>query len=563
MFSYRKAFVENTLSGQGYNQRKHAITFKLRLTRAFLGSLFLFLAAYTLSLPLWKTAPELHNGIQAPVGARHPILDRNGRRLAHTIDFRNLYFDLEYMGRTHTNPQHALLDVVAILSDLDETQLGRRIATRQNSHVTIATKRSPFEIDQVMRLGIAGVYYRRAEGRIYPYGADYAHVIGHVRHDNIGGNGIESTQDVVLRDPAATSLVLTIDHLVQEQAAAILRKAKAEWKASHACTIVMDVNTSEIIAMVSLPDYDPNLFFQTEFDWNNHCFHSVYEPGSIFKLFTFATALEEQTVRLHQRFDIPDSLTIGNFTIRDFRPAGRPLTAQEIFTQSSNIGAAKIALTFGQSRQLDHVWRYGLLNQWDIGLTGTYVPTIQTGDGRPSRTALMTISYGHGVVMNMLNLATTTAGLVNGGVLRPPVLIRPPGISSNTGLRVQQFGRGKRIVSEDVSTTLRELLSTTVIAGTGKAGAVEGYGVGGKTGTAEQASAAGYSDDRVQDFYAGIFPIDNPQYLVLSLIGQPQPKIAGGSVTAGVVVAPVVGETIRVAGPLLGVTGNVDSAALQ
>ncbi|MFQ5346670.1 MAG: peptidoglycan D,D-transpeptidase FtsI family protein, partial [Rhodothalassiaceae bacterium] len=307
--------------------------------------------------------------------------------------------------------------------------------------------------------------------------------------------------------------------------------------------LVLDVRTGEILAMASLPDFDPhNRPDSNDPALFNRMTMGVYELGSVFKTFTIAMALETGTVTLADGYDASEPIRVGRFLIRDDHPQGRYLTIPEIFVHSSNIGAAKLALDVGTDTERRFLDRLGLLRRASIEL-----PEV----GRPllpdhwRELATMTIAYGHGIAVSPLQAATAFAAIVNGGYLTPATLIaKDPGEEVN---RVP-------ILSPATSARMRELLRLAVTEGTGRQADVPGYRVGGKTGTAEKPRQGGYAKSALLSSFIGVFPIDDPRYVVFVMLDEPQGTEATFHyASAGWTAAPTVAQIILRTAPLLGV----------
>jgi cell division protein FtsI (penicillin-binding protein 3) len=426
---------------------------------------------------------------------------------------------------------------------VDAPALTKRLATRQ-AFVWIKRNIPPRQQEAVRQLGIPGLHFRDEPRRVYPNGRTAAHVLGYVNVDNHGLAGVErGAEDLILErrnrgGVVELALDLRVQHALQDE----LSAAAATFKARAASGIVMDVNTGEVLALSSLPDFDPNEPGEAA---KTALFNSVtlgvYEMGSTFKTFTTAMALDAQKVTFASQFDATNPITMGRFTIADYHPENRLLTVPEIFVHSSNIGTAKMALEVGTTTQKAYLAKMGLLTPVvsEIKEVGSPIVPKRWGD-----LETMTVSYGHGIAITPLHVAMASAALVNGGkLIKPTMLKRASGA-------VVPFNR---IVSEQTSIQMRELLRMVVTQGTGSKADVPGYPVAGKTGTAEKPAGGGYAQKNISSFM-GVFPARNPLYLVLIVLDEPQGNDAtAGYATAGWTAAPTAGKVIARIAPMLNV----------
>jgi len=320
---------------------------------------------------------------------------------------------------------------------------------------------------------------------------------------------------------------------------------------------LMDVHTGEIISMVSLPDFDPNnrprvptTGDQSDSPLFNRAVQGVYELGSVFKIFTTAQAMELGLVNPNTMIDTQGPLTWGRFRIRDFRNYGPELSTTDVIVKSSNIGTARIAMQIGAERQRAFLDALGFLEP-------TPLEMVEAPTGKPllppnwSEISTMTISYGHGLSSSPVHLAAGYASLLNGGTRIEPTLLRRDTVEV-----------GPRIVSEAVSARSREMLRQVVVRGTASFGEVQGYEVGGKTGTADKPRAAGggYYDDKVISTFATVFPANDPQYVLIVTLDEPSENSGDEPRrTAGWTAVPVAAEMIRRTAPLLGLRPQVDT----
>lgn len=470
---------------------------------------------------------------------RADLVDRNGEILATDLQAASLYAD----ARVIWDPAEAAQSLAGVLPAIDARALAKRLATRQ-AFVWIKRNVTPRQQAAVRQLGIPGLHFRTEPRRVYPNGRTAAHALGYVNVDNHGLAGVErGAEELILErrnrgGVVELALDLRVQHALQDELAASV----AMFKARTASGIVMDVNNGEVLALASLPDFDPNepgeakkaaLF--------NGATLGVYEMGSTFKTFTTAMALDTQKVTLTSQFDATNPIAFGRFTITDFHPENRLLTVPEIFVHSSNIGTAKMALEVGTTTQRAYLGKLGLLTPVASEIKEAGAPIVPK---RWGELETMTVAYGHGIAISPLHVAMASAALVNGGkLIKPTLLKREPGT-------VVPF---TRVVSEQTSVQMRDLLRMAVTQGTGSKADVPGYPVAGKTGTAEKPVQGGYAQKNVSSFM-GVFPARNPLYVVLIVLDEPQgTEATAGYATAGWTAAPTAGKVIARIAPMLNV----------
>jgi cell division protein FtsI (penicillin-binding protein 3) len=322
----------------------------------------------------------------------------------------------------------------------------------------------------------------------------------------------------------------------------------ARFRTRSASGIVLDVDNGEILALASLPDFDPNEPGEAVQDaLFNRVTLGAFEMGSTFKTFTTAIALDAQKVTFASQFDARNPITYGQFTISDFHPENRLMTVPEIFVHSSNIGTAKIALEIGTTTQRAYLAKMGLLTpvESEIKEVGSPIVPKRWGD-----LETMTVSYGHGIAISPMHVAVASAALVNGGKLIKPTLVK------RASGAIVPF---TRVISERTSAQMRDLLRLAVTQGTGAKADVPGYPVAGKTGTAEKASGGSYAAGRLLSSFMGVFPARAPEYLVLIVLDEPQgDEATAGFATAGWTAAPTAGKVIGRIAPMLNVPVTPD-----
>jgi cell division protein FtsI (penicillin-binding protein 3) len=374
----------------------------------------------------------------------------------------------------------------------------------------------------------------------------------------IGTAGVEKYFDDFLRDPAngGAPLELSIDLSVQAATREVLYGGMRLMNAKGATAVLMEASSGEIVSMVSLPDFDPNKRPQvlTEGDASdsplfNRAVQGVYELGSTFKIFATAQALETKLVNPSTMVDTSGPLKWGKFKIRDFHNYGPKLSVTDVIVESSNIGTARLAMQIGAPRQQEFLRTLGFMDATPVELT-------EAAGAKPllppkwSELSAMTISYGHGLSASPLHLATAYASLLNGGTRVKPTLLK------NAKQSV-----GPRVVSEQTSKQSRDMLRQVVKRGTASFGEVEGYAVGGKTGSADKPKPrGGYYDDKVIATFASVFPADKPKYVLIVTLDEPSIYTLGETRrTAGWTAVPVAAELITRVAPLLGLRPEQES----
>ncbi len=514
---------------------------RLRLVGAVFALALLGLALRVVDLALWRGdnvlgAPAEASVIDSP--HRADIVDRNGTLLATDYPTASVFAD-----------PAQLLDrdaaATALAGALDGVERADLLALLSQPRRFVWLKRHITDAEQraVIRLGLPGIDFRTESHRIYPQSALAAHLVGYVGIENQGLAGIESSYDARLTDPELRQipLVLTLDLGVQEVVRSELRAARLRFAAKGAAGIVLDVGTGELLAGVSLPDFDPNRYQDASSDaLFNRDTLGTYELGSLFKLFTVAMALDAGAVEMTSSLDASAPLRFGRFSIGDYHAKGRWLSVPEVIAFSSNIGAARMAMALGTEGQLDYFRRFGLLERHPIRLPEVALPQLPA-HWRPINS--VTAAYGHGLAISPLQMADAVsaivctaprprAHLVAEGV--PPVWDRPP-VSAATAAKV------------------RWLMWLTVTEGTGKLAKVPGYLIGGKTGSADKPLHGGYRGHGLISSFIAAFPIDQPRYVVLVTLDDPKGDAdTFGLAEGGWTAAPTVGRIVSRIGPLLG-----------
>jgi cell division protein FtsI (penicillin-binding protein 3) len=476
---------------------------------------------------------------------RADIVDRNGAILATGLATASLYAN----PRRVIDADEAARLVASALPDTDVAELAKRMKT-DREFVWLHRKLTPQQQWEILRLGIPGLDFQREEARMYPHGQPLAHIVGFTDVDNHGLAGVEKSFDERLRtegDP----LTLSIDARMQHIMHTALGEAMNTYSAIGASGVILDIKSGEVLSLVSLPDFDPyRPGNATEDQRRNRSTLGVYELGSAFKIFTTASALDSGVVTMSGGYDATKPIRIARHVIRDYHAKGRWLSVPEIFMYSSNIGAAKMAMDVGTDGQRKFLSRLGLLDPSPIELPEVGAPLIP----HVWRTVTtMTVSFGHGIAVSPLQMASAVAAIVNDGVYIAPTLLKRG--------RDAAALDGRRVISKKTSHEMRRLLRLVVERGTGKRANAAGYLVGGKTGSAEKQVAGRYARDKLISSFVGAFPINKPRYVVLAVLDEPKgTKETYNKATGGWVAAPVVKEVVERMGPLVGLA-PVDPAS--
>ncbi len=474
---------------------------------------------------------------------RANVYDSQGKLLATSLRTSSLYADPKLI----YDAKDAARKLSTAFPDLSYSDLYKKLSSKRR-FIWLKRNLTPKQMYMANRLGIPGIDFLDETRRVYPQGALTSHVVGYTDIDNKGLSGIERGLNDMLLD-SDTSLKTTIDvrlqHILRREVSASIN----EFNAIGGAGLIMNVHTGEIEAMVSLPDYNPHSPGTiSDLERFNRITLGAYEMGSTFKTFTVAALLEAQNPSIHTRFQTTVPLRRGGFTIRDYHPEKHNLTISEIFMHSSNIGAALIAEKVGTPGIKDFFGKLGLMDKTQLEIKEVAQPILP----KPWRDiSTDTASYGHGIAVTPIQLATAYATIVNGGYRLQPTLVKHP---------PESYQNRDRILSERTSQTMRDLLRIVVTDGTASKANIKGYRVGGKTGTAEKTLGRGYSAKAQIASFVGVFPMDAPQYIVLIMTDEPKGnKKSYGFATAGWVAAPYVGNVIRDMAPLVGIRPQRDT----
>jgi cell division protein FtsI (penicillin-binding protein 3) len=493
-------------------------------------------------------------GQDALATARPDILDRNGAVLATDVKAPSLFAE----PRKLIDVDEAEELLTAVLPDLDATEVRERLSSKRG-FAWLKREITPKQQQEIHRLGIPGVGFLTENKRVYPNGPVVSHEIGHVNIDNQGIAGIEKWVDGeglaalhmagLATDRLQRPVQLALDLRVQFALRDELIHAREKFKAKASSGVIVNVNTGEIVALVSEPDYDPNNPREANDPTRiNRLTTGVYEMGSSFKSFTLAMALDSGKVTLDSKFDARGDLHYGKFTIHDYHAQHRILSVPEIFTYSSNIGTARMALSLGVDYHKAFLKKLGQLDRLRTELPESAEPLIPKHWGELNT---VTIAFGQGLSVAPLQAVMGISALVNGGRLIPPTFLKRD--------QAEADQLAKRVIKPETSEKMRYLMRLNVEKGTATRANVAGYYVGGKTGTSEKVVGGRYSKTKVLTSFTAIMPADKPQYLLLIMIDEPQGLAeTHGFTTSGWNAVPVGAKVIERVAPLLDIPPRFD-----
>jgi cell division protein FtsI (penicillin-binding protein 3) len=487
------------------------------------------------------------------MAARPDILDRNGQVLATDIRTVSLFAEPHKI----VDADEAVEKLATVLPDVDAKDMYRRLSSK--SHFQwLRRQLTPKQQSQILALGIPGIGFRPEIRRFYPGGSTAAHIVGFVNIDNRGMAGMEKYIDnqglAELADLGMTSnarlepVKLSIDLRVQNIVHDVVANAQVNFKGKSAGAVVLDVETGEVLAMASYPDFDPNNPEQGAKDgWLNRMSNGTFEMGSTFKSFSLAMGLDTGKIKLTDSFDARYPIKIGGFTIKDFHGQSRFLSVPDIFKYSSNIGTAKIIDVVGIPDQKEYLTRLGLLTKMKTELPEVKMPS-QPREWK--KISSITISFGHGVATTPLQTAVAGAALVNGGRLIEPTFM-PRSVEQANEV-------AEAVLKPSTSADMRYLFEYNGQYGSGRGARIPGFNVGGKTGTADKVVNGRYDSKLNFNAFLGAFPMSKPRYVVLSFIDEPLTGEQGGTISAFTAL-PIVRDIIRRTAPILGVEPDFGS----
>ncbi len=552
----------NGLANNSRGPAKLAGQNRIRLVAIGFFTAFLAIAMQSANLTILKVAPVTEDVLAEHLLRipRPDIIDRNGVVVATDIAVASLYAD----PRKILDVEEAVESITAIIPDLEAKALKAKLTQPNRAFVWLKRQISPEERDAVYNLGIPGVGFVNERRRVYPLARLAAHTVGYVDLDSIGTAGIEKYLDdqgalytASLADPAtqtASPAQISTDTRVQFALTDEIENAIKKFNAIAGGGIVIDITTGEIVALVSLPDFNPN---QEDKKFSkqqaNMMTSGVFELGSVIKAVTFAMAFDYGVTDLSGSYDATRPLVIGNASISDYHAQKRVLTVPEIFTNSSNIGTAKMALDVGLEGHQEFLRRVGLFDRLTTEVPESAKPLLPK---QWSRLATATAAFGHGFAVQPLQGISVIGGLLNDGVMSAPTFLKRDVAEAEV--------LAKRIVKPETSEKMRYLFRLNVTDGTASKANVVGYRVGGKTGTAEKVVNGRYVPDKLLNSFIGAFPMDAPRYAIIVMLDEPKatPETFGFA-TAGWNAVPTAGKIIERIAPLLGVTPKFTPEELE
>jgi cell division protein FtsI (penicillin-binding protein 3) len=511
---------------------------RIAVAAAFCAAAFAIVGARLVDVMVLGASSATSGQLAAHVRpTRADLVDRSGALIARDLPVADLYASPAAFW-DEKEAAHELSQTLGI----SEARLTKVFAPRRG-YVLVHRGLTPDQRETVMSLGFPGLTFENDFKRYYPSGRTIAHAVGQVDADENGVSGLELGLDKKVRgapEPVQLSFDMRAQYVLQHEIAATMR----DFHAIAAAGLVMNVQTGEVLALASLPDYEPNTRSLGEGDSiRNRMTQDVYELGSIFKVFAFAEGLEEKTFTTEEMIPIGKGLRLGRHTIHDYDKHGGMLSAALVLAESSNIGTGLIGLRSGPTRQKAFLQKLGLMAPLRTEVPELAAPLFPRNWGQVETA---TIAFGHGISVNPLAFSAAAASIVNGGTKVQPTFLKTD--------RVQQ---GERVISEETSQTMRKLLRLVVTDGTGRKADVPGYSVGGKTGTAEKPMGRSYSKNKQITSFVGVFPSEDPKFLVFTMFDEPKGnKASYGFATAGWTAAPAVGRIIAKIAPLLGVPRN-------
>ncbi len=469
---------------------------------------------------------------------RADIVDRNGVLLATSLPVSALFADPKKV----FDPLDAARRIVSVLDHLELAHVEEQLR-REIRFVWIERNLTPAQHQRINNLGIPGLYFQEEYRRFYPQANLSAHVVGFTDTDMKGLRGIEKHFDAMLHSgvPVTLSIDIGVQHILREEIA----RQIAEFNGIGGAGVIQDVDTGEIVAMVSLPDFNPakakNAPAEVRF---NRAVQGRYEMGSTLKILNTTLALESGVGTMQSIFDATHPIRFGRFIINDYHPKRRPLSLPEVFVYSSNIGSVKIALKYGTAAQVAFMRDLGLHERVPLELPERSSPLLPT-PWREINT--VTIAFGHGIAITPVHLTDAVSTIVNGGMRWPVTLLKRTSVDDTIV--------ATRVISEKTAASIRRLLRLVVTNGTGSKADASGYLVGGKTGTAEKPGKTGrYVRRKLLSSFVSAFPIHDPRYVVMVMIDEPKgTRKSHGFATGGWVAAPAVKRIVARSAQLLGI----------
>ncbi len=491
-----------------------------------------------------------------PVEARRGnIYDRKGQKLAVSISIESVYAIPAEIRDVETTAAN-----LAAILDLDKNKLLDKLKKRQ-AFTWIARKVTTEQAEGIRKVDLAGIGLTEEGERYYPQDNVAAHVLGFTGLDSQGLDGVELTFDQYLRGNKGSIVIeydakgreipyavhrylapevgndvyLTLDIVIQQIVERELDKVMQETKAKGASIIAMDPYTGEILALANRPDYNPNHFAEYEpKNWRNAAISNAFEPGSTFKILTTTAALGEKIVSLNERFFDSGAIEVQGRTIHCWKHGGHGSeTFKEVVENSCNTGFVTVGLRLGGENFYKYLHAFGLGKTTGIDLPGE-AKGILIKESKVTPINLATMAMGQSIAVTPIQLIDAVCAVINGGEHIKPQIVRE--IKNKDGAMVKSFAKEGlgQVISNEVSVEVKEVLESVVANGTGKNAAIEGYRIGGKTGTAQKVGPGGYMPGKYIASFIGFAPADKPQIVFLVAIDEPEGIYYGGQIAAPV-----------------------------
>lgn len=544
--------ADDALVIRGTNTLRETMTRRrLAITMLMVLAGFTVIGARLVQLGTHRTEMTIEGRTVSEIEAsRPPILDRNGIAMAVDIRVPSLYAE----PRRIVDVEEAVIKIRWVLPEIDAAWLRARL-TGDRGFVWIKRELTPSVRESIMRLGLPGIDFLTESRRFYPGGADAAHVLGAVNIDSQGIAGIERGIDDagvaalqasgLARGQELSPIRLSIDMRVQHAMRTELVDAISRYKSIAAAGVMMDAVTGEIIALVSLPDFDPNVPASALEEGSfNRITAGNFELGSVVKTVSFAASLDSGAVTLEDSFDARFPVRFGRQAINDYKGQNRILSVPEIFRYSSNVGTIRLMQAMGKDRYREFFTRIGFDAPLVTELPERTPPNVP---GQFSEVVAATASFGHGFGVSPLHMARALGAFVNGGRLLQPTFY------SRT--EEDALALATQVIKPETSAQMRELLRFNAIIGSGSRmnKIAVGYRAGGKTGTAEKVVDGRYGQGKNLNVFVTAFPMEAPRYVMLILIDEAEPENSQSGNTAGWNAGEVSGRIIARAAPMLGV----------
>lgn len=557
-------------AGRIDHRRRALVVARLRLL--LIALVFVLLGGAAIARIAWigaiEPAPTERSMAERLLPPRGEITDRNGVPLARAFPAYALWYNPAAMTAGGDggpplvrSPQEIAQDLKAIFPDIDTFEVAQRLSSGRAGY--LRRRVLPEDANRVIGIGELALELPRETDRHYPQGSLAAHVLGYVAADGNGRVGMESVLNEQLLDAnrRAEPVALSIDMRVQGALEDELRSGMLAVNAVGAAGVVLDVDTGEVLALASMPEFDPNdvqtsdvRVTQEQHDRGitapafNRVTNQVYELGSTFKPLAVAAAIDSGSITdLSRRYGATPYEVQGHM-IRDSHPLGETLNAPQMLIHSSNIVTGHIVDEMGADTLRSYMVELGMSERPFIELPARGHPIWPSGEW--SRIRGITVGYGHGVSVTPLHLASAYAAMVNGGIWRPATLQR---------LEPGEAPRGRRVFRASTSARMNQLLRMIAVYGTGRNADAPGFRVGGKTGSAEKPGNGGYRRTSLISTFAAAFPMDNPRYVIITMLDEPQGTVASSyQRTAAWNAAPIVRRLVPRIGPQLGVLPDAD-----